>query len=790
MLLAADLRYAFRMLTRKPGFALLAIATLALGIGACTAIFSAVYRLHFQPLPYPDAERLVNLARTREGEGFFLSPTPLMVEAWQKQAATFEHVVMIAHVEENLLGEGDPVALEGARISAALPRMLRQRPLLGRMFTAAEAAEEAPVVVLSESLWRTRFGGDRAVLGRSIRLGDTERTVIGVMPERFARYSDPMPRQQYWRPYRRSEADHFGSAMGLLKPDVTLAAASAELERIAAEVSEAAPPGEWDYVAVRLVDMLGEGTRRALPILLGAVGFVLLIACANVAGLTIVRLNGRSREIAVRAALGAGRQRILAGFAAEQVLLAVGAGGAGLLLAVWGMALIGHYAPNALPLLDTLALDPAVLLFALALLLVSTLLAGVLPAWYVLRRELADTLRGAGRVTTGTHTRSVLVTGQIALSVLLLVGAGLLIRTFATLESRDLGFTTENALALELSLPAERYPEGRGRAFFEELLPAVRALPGVTAAAVGGATPPSLGLLFGTLSVAESDVATEGISYVAGTGAAPGFLPALGARFLGGRDFAATDRDMSVVIVNRSFVERFWPGSDGVGRRIRLTSGPDAPWIEIVGVIEDIRGSSHSSTDADLQVFYPHDASTQAHALLVRTDGKDPLALLPALRQVIARADPALPLKNAATLEQRMADSISRQRFNMVLLSVFGALALALSAIGLYGLVAFTVQQRVREIGIRAALGANAASVRSLFVAQGMRLVAIGLLLGIIAAFWAVRLLGSMVAGVPLYDGVSFGAAVALIAPAALLASWIPARRAARIDPMITLKSE
>jgi len=793
MLLLSDIRYAARSLTRKPGFALLAIATLGLGIGATTTIFSALYRLVYEQLPFETADRFVNLVRTRDGEGFFLSPTPGVVQAWQERTQLLEQVAMSVTTELTLTGRGDPVALRGARVSPDLAPMLQVEPLIGRTITQDDVAADAKVVVLSEGVWRDRFGGDAAVLGQPIRMSGDAYTVIGVMPDAFSRHSDPFPRQQFWLPYRMTETDHFGTAMAVLREGVTLEAASAELEQIAAGIDVPTPGGRaWDYRAVRVSDLLlTESTRKSLPILLGAVTLVLLIAVANVAGLMIVRINARRREIAIRAALGARHRRIIAGLAVEQALLALGAGVIGLLLAAWSISALPRIAPTGLPLLDTLALDPAVLCFAFVLLVLATLFAGVLPAYSVLRGDLADSLRGGGeRVTAGSRARAIMVTLQIATSLILLVGAALLIRSFGSLSSQDPGFDVEGALAIELALPADRYSDDEKRPFFDEVLEGIRAIPGVTDAAVGGSVPPTLGLLFGTLVVDGSSVSTDNISYVSGTSAAPGFLPSLGARFLG-RDFVASDGAMNVVVVNRSFVERFWPGENGVGRRIRLASQPDAPWIEIVGVVEDLRANGHAPAgQGDLQVFYPIEWSYPAHSLVVRTGAADPFSVLPAVRQVIARSDAELPLRDVATLEQKLAETLARQRFTMVLLTMFAALALLLSVIGLYGLVAYTVQQRVREIGVRVALGATAATVRSLFVAQGMRLVTIGLAFGILGSVAAVTVLRSLVHGVPLYDGASFASAVAVIAVAALSASWLPARRAAKVDPLTVLRED
>ncbi|HEX2167205.1 MAG TPA: ADOP family duplicated permease, partial [Longimicrobiales bacterium] len=736
-----DIRYAIRSLTRRPGFAILAVATLGLGIGANTTIFSALYRLNYEQLPYETADRLVTLARTQAGEGFLLSPSPAVVAAWAEQSRLLEDVAFAVPVDMTLTGRGEPVALNGARLTAGLPEMLREKPVLGRMFTEAEAVAEAPVVVLSAELWRERFGGDRGVIGQSAQLGGQRRTVIGVMSDDFGRYSDPYPRQEFWVPYRVREEDSYGSALGLLREGATPQEAGQEMERIAAGFGGGAPAGPWTYTALPIAELIGDGTRQTFPILLGAVALVLLIAVANVAGLMIVRLNARRREIAIRAALGGRHRRILGGLVVEQVLLAFAAGIVGLLLAAWSISIIAHFAPHTLPLLDSLRLEPAVLLFATALLLLSTFFAGVLPAWSALRGDPADSLRSGGeRFTSGSRGRSVLVSAQIALSVVLLVGAVLLIRSFGALQSRDLGFNVNGAVVIDIALSSEGYDADQKGPFFTDVLDGIRAIPGVTTAAVGGDVPPHVGLLFGTLRVDDSDVSTDGISYVAGTVAAPGFLPALGVRFSAGRDFNEADSGMNRVIVSRSFVERFWPGDDGVGRRLKLANAADAPWNEIVGVIEDI-SASHSPTGENLQVFYPQEWSYPTHSIIVRTDRAEPLSLVPAIRQLVSRSDDELPLRNVSTLEQLMSESIARERFNMVLLSLFAGIAIVLSVVGLYGLVAYTVQQRVREIAIGVALGATTASVRSLFLKHGMRLVGAGLLAGIAVALVAVRVL-------------------------------------------------
>lgn len=782
----SDFRHAARALLRTPSYTLLAMGTLALGIGANTAIFSAVYRLQFRPLPFETADRLVNLARTRADEGFFLSPQPDVVRAWQEHTQTLEHVAMAVTEPQTLSGFGDPVELRAGRVSAELAAMLEVPPLLGRMLTDQDVASDGAVVVLSESLWRRRFGGDPQVVGRIVRIGDRALTVIGVMPARFARYADPYPRADFWVPYVPRPSD-FGHALGLMKEGVTPEMVAAELERIAAAVDdEPSAQQAWSYRAMPMADMLVVGSRRILPILLAAVGLVLVIACANVASLMIVRLNARRREIAIRATLGAGSRRILGAIAAEQLLLALAAGAAGLLLAVWTMELIAHLQPNGMPLLDTLALDPAVLLFAGILLAASVVASGIAPAMLVLRRHPGDVLRSGGeRMTSGNRLRSVLVSGQIALSVILLVAAMLLGRSYASLLTRDLGFEARSALAVDIALPEHRYTPEQREAFVNTVLDAVRTAPGVTAAAIAGGTPPNMGLLFVSLTVDGSDVATDDISYLSGTAVTPGFLPTLGARFVEGGDLTSEHTGMDAVVVNRAFVERFWPGQHGVGRRLRITASPDSPWTEIVGVVENIR-ASHGEPD-QLQLFYPMEWSYPGHTLLVRTDGR---AVLPFIRQAVSRLDPNAPIRDASTLQQRLSESVSRERFVMVLLGVFAVLALLLTIVGLYGLVAYTVQQRVREIGIRVALGASARSVRELFIVRGMRLVAAGMFLGLIGAAASVQVLRSVVHEISVYDSLSFMAAIALIAPAALLASWLPARRTARVDPMVTLRAE
>ena len=789
-MLLSDYRHGFRALARRPGFALLAIVTLGIGVGATTTIFSALYRLNYAQLPYETADRLVTLGRTQEGQGFFVSPTPQLVDEWRQHSQLLEQVVMAIPLDLTLLGEGEPTSLQGARVTTGLPEMLGESPLLGRTFTEDEAADDAPVVVLSEGVWRTHFGAARAVIGRSIRLGDMTRTVIGVMSSDFGRYSDPFPRQEFWLPLRHTPEDSWGNAIGLLRAGVTPEAASAELGRIAAASDLPTPSGTWVYRAMPISEMLSEGTRRTFPILLGAVALVLLIACANVAGLMIVRLNARRREIAIRAALGARHRRILGGLLAEQVLLTLGAGVVGLLLAAWSMSFIAQVAPQGLPLLDTLRLEPAVLAFAGGLLLTTTLLAGVLPAQGFLRADPADALRAGGdRVTSGSRARSLLVTGQIALSVVLLVGAVLLIRSFAALQSRDHGFEPDGVLAVEIALPPERYSPEQKTAFLADLVEGMGTIAGVESAAVGGAAPPDFGLIFGTLTVAESNVGTEDIGFLAGTSAPQGYLPTLGARFVSGRDFNATDGDAA--IVNRSFVERFWPGEDGVGKRIRLTTSPEEPWTTIVGVVEDLIGRTHTpGGEAELQVFQNAEWFSPTHWLLVRVNGGDALSVLPAVKQVVSRIDRQLPLRDVATLEDRMAVTVARERFNMVLLSLFAGVALLLSVVGLYGLVAYTVQQRQREIAIRVALGASAGAVRGLFVGHGMKLVAAGVTVGVAGALLTVRVLQSMIYDLPVYDVLSFASAVTLIAGAALLASWLPARSAARVDPLVPLREQ
>ncbi|MBW3554138.1 MAG: ADOP family duplicated permease [Gemmatimonadetes bacterium] len=789
-----EFRQTLRRLATHPAFTLIVVLTLGLGIGVNTAIFSAVHRLILAPMPFQDGDRLAFVWRQAGSGGMMVTPDPDVAHAWLEADEAIDGVALWRSGNATLLETGDALRLGAWRITAGLPALLGVRPLLGRTFTEAEAREKEPVALISESLWRTRFGARRDIEGEALHLDDEVRTIIGVMPDRFGGFDGEDGDDEVWIPLAREDlpgmAGHVG-ALVRVREDASFEQAGEELDRLAGRVRPEADPS-WRYRAVRPQEFLGDDTRSALLVLLGAVTLVLLIACANIAALLLVRLSGRRRDLAVRAALGARRLRLVGSLALELLVLAALGAGAGLLLASWTMDAIHALRPPQVEGLGALTLTPAVLLYAGVLALATTLLFGIGPALVLLRRDMGSPFRaamGSGeRVSESGHARAVLVVSQIALSVALLVGAGLLVRTVVNLRDADLGFQPTGLLRFQVQLPPERYAAEAIPAFVRQATEAVAALPGVTMATDATGTPPDLGVTFGTLHIEGAPEPEPGASSVLnGALVGPSYFRTLGARLAAGRELTEADIGQQVVVVDGHFANQHWPGESALGKRFRLAA--DAEWKTIVGVTGDlaVNGPGRASRGA---VFFPATRAWEHQSFLVRADGGDPAALAGAIRAAISELDPALAVESLATIEERLAAAIATERFLMLLLAAFAALAVLLSALGLYGLIAFALARRTREIGIRLALGAAPGDVRDLLLRHGAALTAAGIGLGLVAALVGARVLEGLLHGVAPRDPLSFAAAALLIAATALLASWLPARKATRVDPMVTLKTE
>lgn len=783
-------RQTVRSLLSSPDHALTTVLTLAVGIAATTIIFSAYYHVIVRPLPFEDWHELIWIFHERDAGGHVMSiqPSPQLVIAARETSTTLAGLEGWVGSELAFTGIGEPTLLRGARITPLLTELVGVQPLLGRSFTVEEAQQGARVILLGENLWRGRFGADPLILGAVVRLGGEQWTVIGVMPSHFSRFEQRGSPHEFWLPLRLSDVQWGLSSVARLRPGVADEAVTEELAVLQASIP--GPGGDdWVFALKRADELSGAAfsARTTLPRLFAAAALLMLTSCANVGGLLLVRLHRRMHELAMRAALGASRGRLLVELAMEQAVVGVAAGVVGGLLASWGLDVIRAFRPDRMAHLDNVVMSLPVLAFAAASVLLTTILLGALPALYLQRRDLAAVLAGVGRVTSRTRTRNALVTLQLALSTMLLVGGLLLVRTVHQLEHKDLGFDPSNVLVVQIPLPDHYFQPDARQLFMNDLAGGVREIPGVRSAALATSAPPLVGLvLVQRLEVEGSDVSTEGITAIGGGTVGPGFFSTVRGRILEGREFRH-DTDSGAVIVNRAFVDRFWPGESGIGRRFRTR--PQGDWHTITAVVSDmsLQGPLSSSTDLTMFSAMTNVEGLTEATLLIRTAG-DPLAVAPALRQVIAARAADLPIRMLEPMESRMAGAIATQRFNMIMLGMFACAAVLLCVIGLYGLVSYNLQERTREIGVRLALGATPAAVRALFVSQALRLVAVGVPLGLAMAMASTHLMSALVHGVTPQDPIAFLAAALIISAIVVPAAWLPARRAERVQPLDVLR--
>jgi putative ABC transport system permease protein len=803
--LLQDVRYALRRLRRSPGFTVVAVLTLALGIGANSAIFSVVNAVLLRSLPYEEAERLVLVAHVnREGNPAPMSPAnfrDVRAEARSLEDLSFWH-----YSGRTLTGVGDPVRLQGAAVGERFFEVMRARPLLGRTFRADENEPgRNRVAVLGHAFWQQRFGADPRVVGRTVTLDGEPYEVVGVMPEEFGFPGN----RDLWFP-REYDADFvsdasrgawFISGIGRLKPGVPHEQAAREVAALGKRLQQQYPDSNTglEFTSVSLYEQTVGNVRVSLLVLLGAVGLVLLIACANVANLLLARAAAREGELAVRTALGAGRGRLVRQLLAESVILGLLGGAAGLLLAVWGTSALVALEPQGIPRLADVRVDGTVVAFTLGVALLSGLLFGLLPAMQVTRSGLAGSLREGGRGALSgrgsIRTRNALVVAEMALAVVLLAGAGLLIRSFVQLQSVDPGFRSEGALSFTLALPDAAYGEGdAGAVFYRGLLERLEALPGVRSAAAVSDLPMGNSANFLTFEVEGREPPTPGQEPVSQIlRVTPDYFRTLGIPVARGREFSAEDRAGApgVVVINQETARRFFPGEDPIGKRILLSLGPDTtsvPW-EVVGVAGDVR---QFGVDADPQpaMYFPAAQGPSGSMGVVVRTAVPPLSLAGAVRRAVAGLDPNLPVNELRPLEQLTADSVSQPRFYMLLLSVFAGTALALAAIGIFGVISYGVAQRTREIGVRMALGAEPASVLRVVVGGALGLAGIGVGLGVLGALAGTRLLSGLLYGVAATDPLTYAGVAVLLLGVAALASWLPARAAVRVDPVVALRAE
>jgi putative ABC transport system permease protein len=799
-----DLRYGARMLWKKPSFTLIAVITLALGIGANTAIFSVVNAVLLRPLPYPEPARLIRLWESNPGRGWpeFSVAAPNF-EDWRKQQAVCSQLAAYETTTFNLTGSGEPERVAALGVTASLFPALGVLPARGRNFLPAEEqAGGNRVAILSDGLWQRRFGADPQLIGRQIQLNGESYTVVGVMPPLFqlTRGTEvwvPLMLDQAVYPWRADRSNHTLQVIGRLKQGVSLTQAQAAMDTIAHRLEQQYPKSNagWGVRIRTFYDwVVPEQIRRSMLVLFAAVGFVLLIACANVANLLLARASSRQREMAVRAALGASRARVMRQLLTESLLLAGLGGLAGTLLALWGARILKASTALNIPRLDETRLDLRVLGFTLIVSLLTGLIFGLAPAWQASKLDLNETLKEGGRSggSGARHRlRGAMVVGEVALALVLLVGAGLMIRSFAQLQNVPLGFAPQNVLTMQVYLPTSKYGQGAPVNFFNQLLERLRAVPGVTDAAA--VTQPPLAGSVGwtqeiTLEGREAAPADAKLS-VRTFAITPRYFQTMGIPLLQGRDFTAQDRRDAPLtfIVSEAFARRFWPNENAIGKRFRT----DAFNLfgTVVGVVGNVRNVSLDDEGGAAFYFSQSYIGLSGLVVVVRTVAP-PETMTAALRARVHSLDRDLPVYNVRTLEQLVAKAAGQPRFQTLLLGLFGTAALLLAAIGIYGVMAYAVTQRTHEIGVRMALGAQARDVRALVVRQGMRLALVGVALGLALAFGLTRFLKGLLYQVSTTDALTFVLIPSLLVGVTLLACYVPARRATKVDPTVALRSE
>jgi predicted permease len=817
--LAYDLRYGWRTLRKSPGFSAVAVLVLALGIGANTAIFSLVNAVLLRPLPFDQPDRLVALYHVPPQTSFpgipIFSVSPANFLDWRAQAHSFEGMSAYGFGRYTLTGTGRPEALRVCASTYGLFSILHAQPLLGRVFVEGEDQPGRDrVVVLSYDLWRTRFAANPNIIGSSIQLNGGAFTIVGVMRPGFSfpiasdtAYAPQMWKPQNWTPQELTvRDDHNYGVIARLKPGVTLDQARAEMSTISDRLAQQYPKDNkgWGATAIPLRDDLVGDVRPALLILLGAVAFVLLIACANVANLVLAKTLSRRKEVAIRAALGASRRRLLQQVLSETVLLALAGGAFGLIFAHYGTAFIVKFVGERLPRSSGIGLGGWVLAFTLGISLITGLAAGLLPALRLTREDVSESLKqGAGRTASdsgGNRTRSVLVVAEVALSLMLLIGAGLLIRSLWMLRAVNPGFDPGNVITMFLSVPVNKFagPEQQV-GFYDRVLQRVRNLPGVQSASVIDALPLTGGSMQPIQVEGRPVVPMADQPEVDVRLTSAGYMSTMHIPLLRGRDFNDSDvvGHPGAVLISQSLAREFWGNQDPIGKHITLTFFPDAPRV-IVGVVGDVKQDALSQTRASSVLYMPLGQLTpaagepwQSFGMSVAARTKtDPLSVVSAISDAVHQVDSEVPVLHTQTMQDALDESLSQQRFTMLLLSAFAGLALLLAAVGIYSVLSYAVRRRVREIGIRMALGAQLGDVLRMVVLQGMKPTLIGIAIGIAGALALGRVLASVIYGVSARDLATFCTVAVTMTAVGLLASTLPAYRATCVDPMNTLRDE
>jgi putative ABC transport system permease protein len=812
--LLQDFRFAIRQLRKNPGFALTTILTLALGIGATTAMFSLINGVLLRPLPFPEPDRLMMIAPLDVSAVKAGIPSSVSYPDffdWRARNRSFEAMASYRHDRRTLTGSGMPQNLESQTVSSEFFRVLGVNPMLGRGFVMEDEKAGTHVAVLSNALWLSTFGGDKSIVGRNITLDNSSYTVIGIAPPGFV---FPMfgaapavwtsladDRNDPKEPLTSQRGAEMLLLVARLKPGVSIAQATADVSLIARNLSEQYPDTNKRMpsatVVPELENLVGD-TRSALRVLFAAVMFLLLIACANVAGLMLTRASRRRSEIAVRSAMGASRVQIIRQVLVESVLLAICGGALGVIFSVLLLNTVLRFVPQQLPRLHQVAVDGWVMAFAAGVSIVTGVLFGALPAWRMSRLDPSTALReGTRTMTTGRgqhRTHNILVVAETAIGLVLLVGAGLLIRSFIRVLNVDPGFDPHHVLTVSLELPDNQYPQLKRVQFQEELLSRLAALPGVESASSGYPIPLSqhnigIGFSIEGRPTAKGDEPAAPVTIVT-----TGFFRTMRIPVIAGRDFLPSDdsKAPAVAIVDQAFANQYFPGENPVGKRMKPGLGDgitEEPMREIIGVVGSVKRKG-ITTETEAQFYLPlKQAIILTPALVVRTSG-DPMAMLGPIRDQVGQMDSNVPLYRVSTLEDYVALSAAQPRFQTVLVTFFAAMALLLSAIGLYAVLAYMVAQRTLEIGLRLALGAQRESVIGLILRRGMMLAAMGLAIGIVASMIFTRFLAEMLYGVKPLDPFTFVAVSAVLMLVSLIASSAPAYRAARLDPMKTLREQ
>ena len=811
--LAQDTRFAIRSFAKTRGFTALAVLTLALGIGASTAVFTLLETILLKPLPYPEAEKIV-LPWRISPRGIHLSSPDFpwdraSFNEFARISKTFQHAGAFVAQSYNLTGVGSPVKLDGMRVSAAFFASLGIPPLLGRFITEGEDRPgQGRVVVLGHAVWMQRFGGNPEIVGRTLDLNGVAHTVVGVMPPGFTfprasqmPSSFTFPREtEIWvpialepGPLARGEPSEL-AVIGRLRPEVTIEQAQAELDQFARHLAEVRPAAkEWVNARIRtLARQISGDTRRPLMLIFGAVNVVLLIACCNVANLLLARSLKRKREFMLRAALGAGSGRLVRQLLAESVVLALAGGAAGLIVAQAAMDFVKAFAPSSIPRLAEARIDPPVFVFALALTLITGIAFGLAPAIASRRVDLADSLKDGSRSTPRGFLRDAILIAEVALALVLVVAAGLLVRSFLHMLAADAGFSPAHVLTFELTLPEQKYARTEQIVdLYRAVLDRLKASPGVQSAGITAILPVGGAGESTAVRIPDHPVTNpQERPLVNYTMISPGYFSAVGTPVLRGRDFLESDQADSqpVTIINQAMARKLWPDQNPVGKAVGL---PIKTFdMTIVGVVSDVKHVSvREETGPEIYVPYTQKPWPSLLSMQVALRTTSDLAVSTGFaRDAVRSVDPDLPLANVRMLEEIVSESMTQPRFSMLLVTIFGALAVALAAVGMYGVIAYSVTQRTQEIGIRMALGASRSDILKMIIGQSARFAAAGVLIGIAAALAVTPMIRSFLFGVPPSDPLTFAGVSLLLIGVALLASYIPARRAMRLNPTIALK--